>query len=134
MPVRTLPKHRGVIDIERPPANVPAFESGEAHSSPHPFDDQRAFQFGDGGDDDFNSAAWIKQHYHWSAIIQGIVSFDPTVVMLIATVLLILTPVARVVVSIYAFAVERDHNYVVVTSIVLFVMIVTVILGLFGLK
>ncbi len=77
---------------------------------------------------------WIKQYYHWSAIIQGIVSFDPTVVMLIATVLLILTPIARVVVSIYAFAVDRDRKYVAVTSIVLFVMVVTVVLGLFGLK
>lgn len=77
---------------------------------------------------------WIKQHYHWSAIVRGIASFDPTVIMMIATVLLILTPVARVVVSIYAFAVDRDYKFVVITSIVLFVMGVAVVLGLFGLK
>ena len=51
---------------------------------------------------------------------------------MIATVLLILTPVARVIVSIYAFLVDRDRKYVIVTSIVLAIMILTVILGMFG--
>ncbi len=78
--------------------------------------------------------SWIRQHYHWSIIVQGITSLDPTVIMLIATVLLILTPVSRVVVSIYAFAVDRDRKYLVVTSMVLLVMAITVVLGLFGLK
>jgi uncharacterized membrane protein len=54
--------------------------------------------------------------------------------MLLATALLILTPVARVVVSIAAFLTDRDYKYVVVTSIVLLVMGVTVVLGLFGLQ
>jgi uncharacterized membrane protein len=77
---------------------------------------------------------WIKQHYHWSAIIQGLRSFDPTVIMMIATLLLILTPIARVVVSVYAFAVDHDHKFVVVTLIVFSVIILTMVLGLFGLK
>ena len=49
-------------------------------------------------------------------------------------VLLILTPIARVIISVYAFAVDRDYKYVAVTSAVLFVMALTVVLGLFGLK
>jgi uncharacterized membrane protein len=77
---------------------------------------------------------WIKQHYHWALIVEGIRSFDPTVIMLIATALLILTPIARVVVSVYAFAVDRDRKFVIVTLIVLLVIILTVVLGLFGLK
>lgn len=80
------------------------------------------------------SPAWIKEHYHWRAIVEGIRSFDPTVIMLIATVLLILTPIARVIVSVYAFAVDDDRKFVVVTLIVLAVIILTVVLGLFGLK
>ncbi len=79
------------------------------------------------------SPQWIKEHYHWSAIVHGIVSFDPTVIMLIATLLLILTPVARVVVSVYAFWVDHDHKFVVITFIVLLVIILTVVLGMFGL-
>ncbi|MGA8618432.1 MAG: DUF1634 domain-containing protein [Candidatus Sulfotelmatobacter sp.] len=77
---------------------------------------------------------WIKQHYHWRIIVQGIRSFDPTVIMMIATVLLILTPVVRVIVSMYAFAVDGDRKFVAVTFIVLLVIGVTVVLGLFGLK
>jgi uncharacterized membrane protein len=77
---------------------------------------------------------WIKQHYHWSVLIRGIISLDPTALMLVATALLILTPVTRVAVSIYAFAVDRDAKFVAVSVIVLLVMIITVLLGLFGLK
>jgi uncharacterized membrane protein len=77
---------------------------------------------------------WIKQHYHWPVIIEGIRAFDPTVIMLIATALLILTPIARVIVSIYAFAVDHDRMFVLVTLIVLLVILLTVVLGLFGLK
>jgi len=77
---------------------------------------------------------WIKQHYHWDVILRGLMSFDPPTIMLAATALLILTPVARVLVSIYAFVVDRDWKFVAVTSIVLLVMIATVSLGLAGLK
>lgn len=79
------------------------------------------------------SPEWVKQHYRWPAFIHGLSAFDPTSIMMLATVLLILTPIARVVVSIYAFAVDRDRNFVVVTLIVLLVIILTVVLGLFGL-
>lgn len=77
---------------------------------------------------------WIKQHYHWSVLAHGIISLDPTVLMLIATALLILTPVARVAVSIWAFAADHDVKFGMVSGIVFLVMIVTVLLGLFGLK
>ncbi len=77
---------------------------------------------------------WIKQHYHWRVIVEGIRSFDPTVIMMIATVLLILTPISRVVVSVYAFAVDHDRKFVFVTLSVLSVIILTVVLGLFGLR
>jgi uncharacterized membrane protein len=77
---------------------------------------------------------WIKQHYHWRVIFEGVRSFDPTVIMLIATVLLILTPIVRVVVSAYAFAVDHDRKFVFVTLSVLTVIILTAVLGLFGLR
>jgi uncharacterized membrane protein len=77
---------------------------------------------------------WIKQHYHWRAVVAGVQSFDPTVIMMIATGLLILTPIARVMVSVYAFAVDRDRQFVGVTLSVLSVIILTVLLGMFGLK
>lgn len=78
--------------------------------------------------------AWIQGHYHARAVLEGLKALDPTVLMMVATVILILTPVARVVVSIYAFAVDGDRKYVLVTSIVLAVMVLTFVLSRFGLQ
>ena len=72
---------------------------------------------------------WVRSHYHWSFVIHGLAVLDPTALMLTATVLLILTPVARVVVSIYAFWVDHDMKYVGVTSTVLVIMILTFVLS-----
>ncbi len=80
------------------------------------------------------SAAWVRQQYHWSAFIHGLATGNPGTLMMLATILLILTPVTRVVVSIYVFYVDHDFKYVVVTSIVFLVMVLTVILSRLGLK
>ncbi len=76
---------------------------------------------------------WIRAHYHWSVVLSGFAHGDPASYMLTGTLLLILTPVMRVIVSIYAFFIDKDYKYVVVTSIVLLVMVLTVILARFGL-
>ena len=49
--------------------------------------------------------------------------------MMLGIFLLILTPVLRVVISIYAFAKEKDHLYVWITSIVLVILIISFIIG-----
>src|SRR5258708_39266464 len=46
-----IAKNAGTIDLEWPPADVPAFEAGATHAGPDPFDDQAAFELGDGSDD-----------------------------------------------------------------------------------
>ncbi|MGH9521985.1 MAG: DUF1634 domain-containing protein [Terriglobales bacterium] len=76
---------------------------------------------------------WITDHYHWKVVMHGIATADPTVLMMIACVLLILTPVVRVVVSIIAFAQEGDRKYVLVTSVVLAVIVLSILLGHEGL-
>lgn len=80
------------------------------------------------------STRWVRSQYHVHTVVHGIMHGDPTAILLLATVLLILTPVARVVVSIVAFLVDHDYKFVVVTSIVFLVMVITVILGELGLK
>lgn len=80
------------------------------------------------------TAQWVKAHYQWSTLSHGLAAGDSISLMLLATVLLILTPVARVVVSVAAFAADRDYKYVVITSIVMFVMLLTLVLGLLGLQ
>jgi uncharacterized membrane protein len=78
--------------------------------------------------------AWILEHYTWQNFSHGITHAHPVALMLAATALLILTPVMRVVASIYAFAVDRDFKYVFITSLVLAIMALTVVLGLLGLR
>src|SRR5947209_8509916 len=50
---------------------------------------------------------WIKQHDHWKSLASGLAALDPTALMMLATLLLILIPVVRVLVSIYAFYVDN---------------------------
>ena len=47
----------GVVQYQRIAADVLAFEPGAPHAGAHPLDDQVAFQFGDGADDDHDGPA-----------------------------------------------------------------------------
>lgn len=80
------------------------------------------------------SAAWVRQQYHASLIFDGLIHGQATAYLLLGTLLLILTPVARVIVSIYAFWIDQDRKYVAVTLSVFIIMILTVILGLLGVR
>ncbi|MDE3135101.1 MAG: DUF1634 domain-containing protein [Acidobacteriota bacterium] len=80
------------------------------------------------------SAGWIQQHYHWNVFWRDLATGDPGTLMMLATILLILTPVSRVLVSIYVFYVDHDRKYVLVTGVVFLVMVLTVILSRLGLK
>jgi uncharacterized membrane protein len=80
------------------------------------------------------SSAWVRTHYHWSFVFHGLWRLDPTALLMVATIILILTPVARVLVSIHAFYVDGDRKYVAVTGIVFLVIALTVVLGWLGLK
>jgi uncharacterized membrane protein len=56
------------------------------------------------------------------AIVVGLAHPNPPLVIQFGLLLLIATPVARVVVSLVAFAIERDRLYVLITAIVLAVL------------
>lgn len=77
---------------------------------------------------------FIMRNYRLVTVWHGLVHFRPGALMFLATVILILTPVSRVVISVYAFHSEGDRKYVMVTGIVLGVIILTVILGRLGLQ
>src|SRR5579875_3263811 len=46
---------------------------------------------------------YVERNYHFSQVVHGLLALRPGPIMLIATLLLILTPVSRVLISIYAF-------------------------------
>ena len=62
------------------------------------------------------------QFRHVSGLIASLARPTPEVIVQLGLVLLIATPVARVVFSMVAFAIQRDRTYVVITLIVLAVL------------
>lgn len=63
------------------------------------------------------------------AILVGTIRFKPYAIMMVGLFCLILTPVLRVVVSIYAFYKEKDHLYVIITTLVLIILCISFIIG-----
>ncbi|MBW1605303.1 DUF1634 domain-containing protein [Lactobacillus sp. Sy-1] len=64
------------------------------------------------------------------AIFAGVATLKPYAIMMLGIYCLILTPVLRVIVSIYSFYKERDMLYVYITMFVLIVLIVSFFIGL----
>jgi len=58
-----------------------------------------------------------------AGIIQGVFHGDSRSLIQLGLVLLIATPVARVALSLAAFAIQRDRMYVVITAIVLAILL-----------
>lgn len=68
----------------------------------------------------------------FSAIFQGVAAFKPFAITMLGLFLLILTPVLRVVVSIYAFTKENDRLYVWITTLVLVILVFAMWIGYLG--
>ena len=56
---------------------------------------------------------------HIASIARGAAHFDANAIVQLALVVLIATPIARVALSLFAFAMQRDRLYVTVSEIVL---------------
>lgn len=70
------------------------------------------------------------------AIASGVLSLDPTSIIQLGFLILLATPVARVALSLFLFAAEKDRLYVYITAsvlvILLFSMLVTPMIPLFN--
>src|SRR5579883_3233215 len=64
-----------------------------------------------------------------SEIGAGLLAFHPQALIALGLLLLISTPVVRVAISIVSFALERDRKYVVITSVVLTILLLSIVLG-----
>lgn len=69
----------------------------------------------------FSSEPQRLRHFH--GILTGVATGDPAAIIQLAVLLLIATPVARVVFALIAFAIERDKLYILVSTIVLAVLL-----------
>jgi len=81
----------------------------KAHPSTHP--DYRVF------------ASEPQALRHFSGILHGIASGQPAAVIQLAVLLLIATPVARVVFALIGLGIERDKLYIFVSTVVLDVLL-----------
>jgi uncharacterized membrane protein len=68
------------------------------------------------------------QFTHFSSILQGVATLDPQSIIMLGLLVLIATPVARVVMCIAGFLFERDRLYVAISSIVLAILLYSLFL------
>src|SRR5690554_5739530 len=59
-----------------------------------------------------NFSTFHPEKYNLSLFLQGLASLDSLAIMTLGVLCLILTPIARVVVSIFGFLKEKDYLYV----------------------
>ena len=64
-----------------------------------------------------------------SAVIQGLEHGEGRAIVMAGLLLLIATPVMRVAVSVLAFVYQKDRTFVVITSVVLTLLLVSFVLG-----
>jgi len=67
---------------------------------------------------------------HLSGIISGVLSLDARSIMQLGVVVLIMTPILRVVCSLFSFGIEKDRMYVVITFIVLSIILFSMFSGM----
>lgn len=64
-----------------------------------------------------------------SEIFKGVIALRARSVIQFGILLLIATPIARVVVSLVAFVLEHDRTYVIITALVLAILLFSLITG-----
>ena len=62
----------------------------------------------------------------------GLLALKPYAVIVAGVLLLLLTPIVRVAISIAAFALEKDKTYVLITTFVFLMLILSLVLGKAG--
>ncbi len=67
---------------------------------------------------------------HLSGIIKGVISGKAREIIQLGVVILILTPIMRIVCSLFSFAIEKDRMYVIITFIVLCVILFSMFSGM----
>lgn len=65
-----------------------------------------------------------------NTIIPGVLALDGASIIQLGVVVLIATPVIRVIFSAFSFLIERDYLYVVITVIVFCIIMANMVLGL----
>ena len=65
----------------------------------------------------------------FGAILQGVAHGEPLAIITLGIVLLIATPISRVLLTLVNFLVERDHTYTALTGVVLLILLYSLLAG-----
>lgn len=76
---------------------------------------------------EFNGSGGL---HTFTAVLEGVVNGRGSAIIQLGVLLLITTPVARILFSIFGFLQEKDRMYVFITSLVLIIIFTSVLLGL----
>jgi len=64
-----------------------------------------------------------------TGIVRGVLAFNSAAIVQLGLVLLILTPIARVALTLVAFVIQRDRLYVLITGLVLALLLYSLAAG-----
>jgi uncharacterized membrane protein len=78
----------------------------------------------------FNGGA--ASGYRPGEIVRGVLHMQGRSIIQLGILCLIATPIARVIVSLVGFALERDRTYVLVTALVLAILVYSLVFGAQG--
>ncbi|WP_321436836.1 DUF1634 domain-containing protein [uncultured Bacteroides sp.] len=67
---------------------------------------------------------------HLSGIISGVLSLNARSIMQLGVVVLIMTPIMRVICSLFSFGMEKDRMYVIITFVVLSIILFSMFTGM----
>jgi uncharacterized membrane protein len=65
----------------------------------------------------------------FAAVVRGVAHGDPLALIALGLLILLATPMMRVLIAIAAFGLERDWRYVAITAVVLAILLVSLLLG-----
>lgn len=65
-------------------------------------------------------------------IFEGVLAFKSRAIIQTGIIVLIATPIVRILLSIYSFLLEKDYRYVIITLIVLGIIITSMLSGIGG--
>lgn len=68
--------------------------------------------------------------FSWTKTVYGLTHFVPDTYLLIGLLLLIFTPVLRVLITIFLFVKQKDHVYTAITVAVFLILVMSMVFGI----
>jgi len=73
----------------------------------------------------------ITHYTSLDELVQQLLEIRAAAILAFATIVLIATPITRVLLSVVVFAVNRDRKFVFITSVVVVILLLSIVLGYF---